>query len=183
MRVHLVGWFVAITFSTVLAATSSAEQCGDLDESGAITAVDALRVLRVAVGEPLPLLCPPMAQCGQCTSGEDVCYYDPNAVVDADVPVVGEVATRGENRYRAEGLVPGKPYTISIHSLSRPGEYRWLQAHLHVFPDDTYTQEFDCTLRDRQNYCTLTTNGTLYFSVSAGEVNREGEVFLILVTR
>jgi len=52
-----------------------------------------------------------------------------------------------------------------------------------VFPDDTYTQEFDCTLRDRQNYCTLTTNGTLYLSVSAGEVNREGEVFLILVTR
>ena len=183
MRLRPVAWFLTVAMTSVVAASSFAQQCGDLDESGAITAVDALRLLRSAVGEPVPLLCPPMAQCGQCTSGDDVCYYDPDAVVEVDVPVVGEVATRGENRYRAEGLVPGKPYTISIHSLSRPGEYRWLQAHLHVFPDDTYTQEFDCTLRDRQNYCTLTTNGTLYLSVSAGEVNREGEVFLILVTR
>jgi hypothetical protein len=167
----------------VLAASASAEQCGDLDESGAVTSVDALRLLRAAVGEPLPLLCPPMAACGQCTTGEDVCYYDPDAVIEAEVPVVGEVATRGENRYRADGLVPGEPYTVSIHSLSRPGEYRSLQAHLHVFPDETYTLELDCTLVDRQNSCTLTTNGTSYFSVSAGEVNREGEVFFILVTR
>lgn len=183
MRLHFFTWSLAIALSFVPAAGSVAEQCGDLDESGAITSVDALRLLRAAVGEPLPLLCPPMAQCGQCTTGDDVCYYDPDAVVELDVPVVGEVGTRGENRYRAEGLVPGKPYTVSIHSLSRPGEYRWLQAHLRVFPDETYTSELDCTLRDRLNYCTLTTSGTLYFAVSAGEVNREGEVFLILVTR
>jgi len=179
----LVAWLLAITLSCVLPATSSAEQCGDLDESGAITAVDALRLLRSAVGEPVPLLCPPMAQCGQCTSGDDVCYYDPDAVVEVDVPALGEVGTRGVSRYRAEGLVPGKSYKVSIHPLSRPGESRWLQAHLHVYPDETYTLELDCTLRDRLNYCTLTTNGTLYFSVSAGEVNREGEVFLVLVTR
>ena len=51
-----------------------------------------------------------------------------------------------------------------------------------MFPDVPYTLELDCTLVDRQNSCTLATNGTLYFSASAGEVNREGEVFLILVS-
>jgi len=175
--------FLTIALMCAAEETPSAQQCGDLDDSGEITAVDALRLLRAGVGEPLELLCPPMAQCGQCTTGEDVCYSDPEGVVEAYVPVVGEVATRGENRYRAVGLNPGKLYTVSIHPLSRPGEYRSLAAHLHVFPDETYSLELDCTLRDRLNYCTLTTNGTLYFSVSAGELNRDGEVFLILVTR
>jgi len=175
--------FLMIALMCASVETTRAQQCGDLDDNGEITAVDALRLLRAGVGEPVTLLCPPMAQCGQCTTGEDVCYYDPEGVVEVDVPVVGEVATRGENRYRAVGLNPGKPYTVSIHPLSRPGEYRSLASHLHVFPDETYSLELDCTLRDRLNYCTLTTSGTLYFSVSAGELNRDGEVFLILVTR
>jgi len=182
MRPRTVKWFLALAVGGFVSTAAFAQQCGDLDDSGAISSVDALRLLRAAVGEPLSLLCPPMAECGQCTSGEDVCYHDPDAVVEVDVPVVGEVGTRGTNRYRAEGLIPGQPYTVSIHGLSRPSESRWLQAHLHVYPDETYTLEMDCTLRDQQNLCTLTTNGTLYFSVSAGEVNRDGEVFLILVT-
>jgi len=49
------GFFVAAS-SRVAGAQPSV--CGDLDDSGAITAADALRLLQRAVGQDVPVQCP-----------------------------------------------------------------------------------------------------------------------------
>jgi hypothetical protein len=89
------------------------------------------------------------------------------------VPTVGLVGTRETSRYFSAGLTPGT-HTVSITGLTGG-------ANLHVYPDDTYSSELDCTLRTQNNYCTLTTGTVLYFSVSSSPVNRDGAGYIILV--
>lgn len=96
------------------------------------------------------------------------------------VPTQGQVSTRAESFYITTDLTPGQPCTVSILGISA-------DVDLHVYSDGTYSFELDCTLRgggDVTNYpeeCTTATNGTLYFSVRSGELNRDGSGYLILV--
>lgn len=89
------------------------------------------------------------------------------------VPTVGLVGTRETSRYFSAGLTPGT-HTVSITGLTG-------DANLHVYSDDTYSFELDCTLRTLSTYCTLTTGTALYFSVSSGPLNRDGAGYTILV--
>ena len=56
-----------------------------------------------------------------------------------------------------------------------------------MFSDETYSIESDCTLRrpgdvtSSPEGCTVATGAALYFSVSSGELNREGAGYIILV--
>ena len=99
--------------------------------------------------------------------------------VPRGVPTVGLVGTRQTNRYLTTGLTPGTR-TVSITGLTG-------DADLHVFSDETYSVELDCTLRspgDVANLpedCTLATGTALYFSVASGELNRDGAGYIILV--
>ena len=95
------------------------------------------------------------------------------------VPTVGFVETRNTSNYWATGLTPGA-HTVSITGLSD-------DADLHIYSDETYSFESDCTLRrlgDVTNLpeeCTLTTGTAVYFSVTSGELNRDGAGYIILV--
>ena len=95
------------------------------------------------------------------------------------LPTVGLVATRDTSRYFATSLTPGT-HTVSITGLTD-------DADLHLFSDETYSFEVDCTLRrpgDVTNLpedCTLTTGTAVYFSVTSGELNRDGAGYVILV--
>jgi hypothetical protein len=60
-------------------------------------------------------------------------------------------------------------------------------ADLHVYYDETYSMERDCTLRGYYilgtypDDCTLDDTSELYFSVSSGPLNTTGAVYNILV--
>jgi len=89
------------------------------------------------------------------------------------VPTVGFVETRSESRYFTTGLTPGT-HAVSIVGLTGA-------ANLHIYADETYSLELDCTLREQKNSCTLTTGPAVYFSVSSGPINRDGAGYIILV--
>ena len=99
--------------------------------------------------------------------------------VPRGIPTIGLVGTRQTNRYFATGLTPGA-HTVSITGLTD-------DADLHVFSDETYSLELDCTLRkpgDVTNLpedCTSATGTALYFSVASGELNRNGAGYIILI--
>jgi hypothetical protein len=99
--------------------------------------------------------------------------------VPPGIPTVGLVGTRDTSRYVTTGLIPGT-HTVSIIGLTG-------DADLHVFTDETYSSELDCTLRrpgdvtNLSEECTLATGAALYFSVASGELNRDGAGYLILV--
>ena len=99
--------------------------------------------------------------------------------VPRGIATIGLVGTRQTSRYFTTGLTPGI-HTVSITGLTE-------DADLHVFPDETYTMELDCTLRrpgdvtNGPEDCTFATGTTLYFSVVSGELNRDGAGYLILV--
>ena len=96
-----------------------------------------------------------------------------------DKTTAGQVAARGTSFYSTTGLVPGT-YTVSISALSD-------DADLHVYSDDTYSFELDCTSRavgDVVNYpedCTVANTTELAFAVGSGELNQEGASYIILV--
>jgi hypothetical protein len=89
------------------------------------------------------------------------------------IPTVGFVESRRESGYFTTDLTPGT-HSVSIVGLTGA-------ANLHLYSDETYSFELDCTLREQQNYCTLTTGITVYFSVSSGPLNRDGAGYIILV--
>lgn len=95
------------------------------------------------------------------------------------LPTVGLVAPRDTSRYFATGLTPGT-HTVSITGLTDDADF-------HLFSDETYSFELDCTLRrpgDVTNLpedCTLTTGTNVYLSVTSGELNRDGAGYVILV--
>jgi hypothetical protein len=94
--------------------------------------------------------------------------------IPPDVPTIGQVATRGESRYRATGLTLGS-HTVTISDLTGA-------ANLHVYGDNTYTMELDCTLRSPGALtCTVPNTTTLYFSVTSGAINRDGAWYVIIV--
>ena len=99
--------------------------------------------------------------------------------VPRGIPTLGLVGTRQTSRYFTTGLTPGT-HTVSITGLTG-------DADLHVFSDDTYSFELDCTLRRPSDVtngpedCTLVTGTALYFSVASGELNRDGAGYIILV--
>ena len=93
--------------------------------------------------------------------------------VPRGIPTIGLVGTRQTSRYFTTGLTPGT-HTVSITGLTS-------DADLHVFPDETYSSELDCTLRIRSKDCTVTTGTALYFSVASGALNRDGAGYIILV--
>lgn len=96
-----------------------------------------------------------------------------------NVPTKGQVATRGTSYYAATGFPLGR-HTVSITGLSG-------DADLHVYADGTYSLELDCTLRapgdvlDEPQECTLPNTAEVYFTVTSGELNRDGAVYNILV--
>jgi len=94
---------------------------------------------------------------------------------------VGQVGPRGISSYAVTGLAAGR-YTIAISGLDQ-------DADLHVYTDNTYSMELDCTLRavgdvlPLPEECTASTSGGgLYFRVAAGALNTVGASYLILVT-
>jgi hypothetical protein len=99
--------------------------------------------------------------------------------IPPNVPTVGQVETRGTSSYSTTGLTQGT-HTVSITGLDN-------DADLHVYSDDGYPFEIDCTLRasgDVVNYpedCTVHDTTAIYFSVRSGELNRDGASFNILV--
>ena len=102
-----------------------------------------------------------------------------NGNIPFGVPTVGLVGARDTSRYFTTGLTPGS-HTVSITGLTD-------DADLHIFSDETYSFELDCTLRrptdvtNSPEDCTLTTGTALYFSVTSGELNRDGAGYIILV--
>ena len=97
----------------------------------------------------------------------------------ADQLTAAQVGPRGTSRYAATGLVNGQ-HTVSILGLSG-------DADLHVYADDTYSLELDCTLRgvgdinSAPEECTVDATSNLYFQVSSGQLNTLGATFFILV--
>jgi hypothetical protein len=96
-----------------------------------------------------------------------------SGAIPARTPTVGWVETRSTSRYQTTGLGTGT-HTISIVGLTAA-------ADLHVYQDETYTQELDCTLRHQEaRECTVP-GPNAYFSVAAGGVNGDGAGYVILV--
>jgi hypothetical protein len=94
--------------------------------------------------------------------------------IQPDVPTIGQVATRGESRYWATGLTLGS-HTVTISDLTGA-------ADLHVYSDNTYSMELDCTLRFPGTLtCTVPNTTDLYFSVTSGALNRDGAWYVIIV--
>lgn len=90
---------------------------------------------------------------------------------------VGQV--RETSFYQASGLTLGN-HVISISGLSD-------DADLHVFLDDNYSVELDCTLNagfDDVNFpedCTVPSTTEVFFTVTSGETSLGGASYIILV--
>jgi|GEM_PF-2802706 len=95
----------------------------------------------------------------------------------ADILTAGQVETRATSFYQATGLITGTQ-EISLLGLESNSV-----AQLHVFSDNTYSQELDCTLRDQLNICSLPNRDAVYFSVTSGPLNRDGAHYLLLVSQ
>ena len=96
-----------------------------------------------------------------------------SAQIPPDVPTIGQVATRGESRYWTTGLTLGN-HTVTISDLTGA-------ADLHVYGDNTYSMELDCTLRfPGALTCTVPNTTALYFSVRSGPLNRDGAWYVII---
>ncbi|MDT8420068.1 MAG: hypothetical protein RQ754_06520 [Desulfuromonadales bacterium] len=93
--------------------------------------------------------------------------------IPPSTPTVGQVETRGTSYYVTTGLDLAA-HTVSISGLSG-------DAALHVYADETYSFELDCTLRSSTTTCTVEDATALYFSVSSGPLNRDGASYTILV--
>lgn len=99
--------------------------------------------------------------------------------VEFGKPYNGQVASRGTSYFAATGLIPGI-YTVFLSGLTD-------DADLHVYNDETYSLEQDCTLRapgdvlNEPEDCMVNSTGGIYFSVRSGELNREGASFVVLV--
>lgn len=100
--------------------------------------------------------------------------------IQPGLPRLGQVGSRGTSYYSATGLSLGD-YNVSITALSA-------DADLHIYMDNTYSLELDCTLRapgdtdDSPEDCTVNSVAEIYFSVTGGELNRDGATYLITVT-
>lgn len=63
----------ALVLSAVASATAGAPPvCGDVEANSALTASDALRILRLGVGQDVEILCPPKAT--PLRTGQTTCY-------------------------------------------------------------------------------------------------------------
>jgi hypothetical protein len=96
-----------------------------------------------------------------------------SGAVPARTPTVGWVETRSTSRYRTDGL-PAGTHTISI--LGATGD-----VVFHLYGDDTYSLELDCTLRNFGARECAVTGTSVFFSVASGPVNRDGAGYIILV--
>jgi len=97
-----------------------------------------------------------------------------SAQIQPDVPTIGQVATRGVSGYWTTGLTLGS-HTVTISNLTGA-------ADLHVYSDNTYSMELDCTLRfPGALTCTVPNTTALYFSVTSGPINRDGAWYVIIV--
>lgn len=100
-------------------------------------------------------------------------------VIAPDAVTPGQVAARGTSYYAVTGLPVGR-HTVSMTALSA-------DADLHVFYDETYSMERDCTLKGyyvlgtAPDDCTLDDTSELYFSVTSGPLNTTGAAYNILV--
>lgn len=81
----------------------------------------------VITGVLAPVVTPPITRTG--------------GSIPRGIPTIGMVGTRQTNRYVTTDLTPGM-HTVSIAGLTG-------DADLHVFSDETYSFELDCTLRRR----------------------------------
>jgi hypothetical protein len=86
----------------------------------------------------------------------------------------GQVGTRGTSYYAATGLAAAD-HAVSL--LVPSGD-----ARLHVYGDNTYSLELDCTLRDQLSTCTVNNSDAVYFSVESGPLNRDGAHYLLMVS-
>lgn len=87
-------------------------------------------------------------------------------------PTVGWVATRSTSRYQTTGLTG--THTVSLVGVTA-------DAQLHVYADETYSQELDCTLRHPEARECVVSSAGAYFAVAAGSLNRDGAGYVILV--
>jgi hypothetical protein len=112
-------------------------------------------------------------------SPENEGSWERPVVIPPDAVTPGQVAARGTSYYAVTGLPAGR-HTVSMTALSE-------DADLHVFYDETYSMERDCTLRGYDilgtypDDCTLDDTSELYFSVSSGPLNTTGATYNILV--
>ncbi len=95
----------------------------------------------------------------------------------ADILTAGQVETRSTSFYQATGLITGTQ-EISLLGLESNSV-----AQLHVYSDNTYSLELDCTLRDQLNICSQPNRDAVYFSVTSGPLNRDGAHYLLLVSQ
>jgi hypothetical protein len=99
--------------------------------------------------------------------------------VEFGKPYNGQVAARGTSYFATIGLMPGI-YTVFLSGLTD-------DADLHVYNDETYSLEQDCTLRatgdvlNEPEDCMVNSTSGIYFSVRSGELNRDGASFVVLV--
>jgi hypothetical protein len=95
-----------------------------------------------------------------------------SGAIAARTPTVGWVATRSTSRYQTTGLTG--THTVSIVGLTG-------DAQLHLYADETYSMEQDCTLRHPEARECVVSSAGAYYSVTAGGVNRDGAGYVILV--
>ncbi|MFN2426619.1 MAG: DUF1566 domain-containing protein [Candidatus Binatia bacterium] len=67
---------------TLAGSAGAATECGDVNDSGTVTASDAQSVLRKAVGQPVVLQCPPAG--GVSKTGQTTCYDSAGLQIDCD---------------------------------------------------------------------------------------------------
>lgn len=134
----------------------------------------AVRAVRDASSQPTPRVDP--TPCG--TDPEPPINEGSRETpvgVMLDTPRCGDVATRGESFYLVTGLAAGSTHTVQIALATG-------DARLRVFADTIFVFELDCTLQAiSPRECTLTTDGTIAFSVAADPVERVGATYLIEV--
>ena len=109
-----------------------AQECGDVDESGAVSASDALRVLKKAVGQPVTMDCSCTAGAGTCEESLAVCTGKLDGC-DADLDSCSEDL--------AECLAPPPP------PACEPGGVEVSVAAESPVPADMagfYDEAFDC---------------------------------------
>lgn len=152
---------------------------GNQDESCLVKAVDGRIIVAVKGMEQSSYTLSVNAVPTITTPGNEGSVDDP-VIIQPGVPTIGQVATRGASYYAAIGLDLGD-YNISIASLSA-------DADLHIYMDSTYSLELDCTLRapgdtgTSSEDCTVSNVGELYFSVTGGELNRDGATYFIAIS-
>ncbi len=160
---------IACAMAVAVAKPSSAQQCGDVNDSGSVTVSDALVVLQSAVGQPVTLQCPASGTPGR--TGQSMCWNGGGEEINCNgTGQDGELRTGQPLSFtdNGNGTVTDNLTGLMWEKLSRNGTihevsdtFDWTNAFVKIamLNDAKFAGHADWRLPNQRELFTLVTFG------------------------